>query len=158
VYTAEREVDAQISEAKKHVGIFSTYGVSEARQLFWKRFGQGKDFAKEQSFWSMLFMHRDEGLASFVFRVLLFFTIGVVSAAVTFLWSLWGVVSSYQAGSVQGLLFMGLAAIAVCAFIATWLIGLYLAGAGGLVCVGMTTRQLHLGEGQQRRRQHVRNY
>lgn len=36
------EENAKISEAKSKVGIFSDYGVSETRNLFWERFGQGK--------------------------------------------------------------------------------------------------------------------
>ncbi len=49
------------------VGIFSTYGVSEVRDLFWKRFQSGKAFAQRSTMWDMLFvgissMGRDEGL------------------------------------------------------------------------------------------------
>ncbi len=48
--------EAIISEAKSTVGLFSTYGVYETRDLFWQRFNQGKQFAKRQSFWDMIFM------------------------------------------------------------------------------------------------------
>ena len=30
-----------LSDAKAHVGIFSTHGVNESRRLFWTRFNQG---------------------------------------------------------------------------------------------------------------------
>ena len=36
----QREQDMKVSEAKASVGIFSSYGVDEARNMFWTRFAQ----------------------------------------------------------------------------------------------------------------------
>ncbi len=78
------------SDAKASLGMFSQYGVAETRELFWKRFGQGKDFAKRQTTWDALFvglrMGRDEGLGAYVirllFNMLVNFTIGLCGAVV----------------------------------------------------------------------------
>ena len=58
------------------------------------------------------------------------FTIGVIGAAITFLFSLVSVIRSYQASFLAGFTFFALSALAVIAFLATWLIGFYLATAG----------------------------
>ena len=75
------------------VGIMSEYGVQETRDMFWGVFSGGKDFAKRQSMWDLLFTGlrwgKDEELFSVVIRwlvqLLINFTIGMVGALVVFI-------------------------------------------------------------------------
>lgn len=134
----------KVSEAKASLGLFSEYGISETRELFWKRFGQGQNFATRQSKWDFLFMGigamgRDEKLASFLLRVVITwlfnFTIGVCGAVIAFMWGLWTLVTTYQENVLASLFFFSLASIAAISFAMTWLIGLYV-GTAGTVYVG----------------------
>ena len=86
--------EAKLRSAKAKVGVYSEYGVGEARSLFWERFGQGKAFATRQSKWDALFMGlsamgRDESLPSYLLRLLLNvlfnFTLGVCGAVIAFI-------------------------------------------------------------------------
>lgn len=128
-----------LSSAKGQLGIFSEYGVSEARELFWKRFSQGKGFATRQSQWDALFMGissmgRDEGLASYLVRlaisVLFNLTLGVCGALVAFWFSLPGLLQSYGASWLTGSCFFALAALAALSYALSWLLGLYMLSAG----------------------------
>lgn len=75
----------QTAEAKNMLGIFSSYGVSETKELFWQKFTAGKNYAVRSSKWDLIFMGissmgRDENMISYAFRfmlqVLMNFTIG----------------------------------------------------------------------------------
>eukprot|EP00457_Paulinella_chromatophora_P007668 gb/GEZN01007692.1/.p1 GENE.gb/GEZN01007692.1/~~gb/GEZN01007692.1/.p1 ORF type:complete len:365 (-),score=56.94 gb/GEZN01007692.1/:322-1416(-) len=161
---ASFKANEQLSAAKSEVGLWSTYGVGEVRDLFWKRFGQGQGFAKRQSMWDALFMGmsmgRDETLVSFIVRLLIQLvmnlTIGLIGATVAFLWSVWAVIKSYQPSGPEALVFFGGAALAAISFVASWLIGLYLAGAGTIYVIAKTvanSQRLEGGpNGGQRRR------
>lgn len=48
-----------IADAKSNVGIFSSFGVEEARDMFWRRFSDGKNFAKRQTMWDAMFMGKN---------------------------------------------------------------------------------------------------
>eukprot|EP00597_Dinobryon_sp_UTEXLB2267_P000545 CAMPEP_0170062676 /NCGR_PEP_ID=MMETSP0019_2-20121128/3814_1 /TAXON_ID=98059 /ORGANISM="Dinobryon sp., Strain UTEXLB2267" /LENGTH=279 /DNA_ID=CAMNT_0010268885 /DNA_START=46 /DNA_END=885 /DNA_ORIENTATION=+ len=139
--TLAAEEERNRSEGKSQLGLFSEVGVAETRELFWLRFAQGKGFATRQTKWDALFMGigamgRDESIVSYLFRLLMSmafnFTIGVIGAAVTFLFNLVSVIRSYQASIIVGFTFFALSALAMIAFLATWLIGFYLATAGAV--------------------------
>ena len=51
---ALQERNAIISEAKGAVGIWSTHGVEEVRDRFWKAYQSGKDMAKRMSWWDVV--------------------------------------------------------------------------------------------------------
>ena len=69
---AVRERDALVSDAKSNVGLWSSYGVDEVRERFWKAYQDGKDFAKRMTFWDVMLgtggRNRDEELAATVLR------------------------------------------------------------------------------------------
>ena len=73
------EVEAQdyakLSDARAEVGIFSEYGVAEARDMFWDKFEDGKNFAKRMTTYDAigagLTMSRDESLVSVGVRILM---------------------------------------------------------------------------------------
>ena len=63
------EVDRRRQELRREayatVGVWSAYGVSQARQLFWDCLEKGKGFVRRSSFWDLFFgltMGRDEGI------------------------------------------------------------------------------------------------
>ena len=133
-----------IKEAKSSVGLFSAYGVTETRDLFWNRFAQGRGFAQRQSKWDALFlgiraMSRDESLFEYLARLLMNllmnFTIGTIGAVIAFIWSLYSLIQTYQASILYALPFFMFASLSAVAFAMTWLIGLY-AAAAGTVYVG----------------------
>lgn len=132
---------AAIREAKGKMGLFSSFGVEETRDLFWTRFAQGRSFAARQSRWDALFlgisaMGRDEHFISYALRVLaqvlLNFTVGMMGAVLSFIWSLYALVASYQASLLTALSFFLLASLAALSFGITWLIGMYLTAAGAV--------------------------
>jgi hypothetical protein len=129
--------------AKSKLGIMSEYGVQETRDLFWGTFAGGKNFAKRQSMWDLLFTGlrwgKDEELFSVVLRwlvqLLFNFTLGLVGALVVFVFKLWGVVAAYSPDPITGLVYFLLAAASATACVATYLAVLYGAAAGSVVVV-----------------------
>jgi hypothetical protein len=130
----------KIRDANKEVGIFSSLGVADARERFFESFNWGKKVATNQSKWNLFFatfraIGRDENflnyLLSMVLQVLMNFTFGVLMAGFLFLGSLFTLVSQYKADILSAVVFYGLAALACIAFIATWILLMWL-------CVGTT--------------------
>ncbi len=143
--TLKQREEQLLSNAKGKVGIFSDIGVTETRNAFWNRFNQGKQFAKSQSKFDMYMygfraMMRDESLVSYLLsmliRVLFNFTLGVVIAVVSFIWTLIGVIRTFQASPIAGILFFIGASIASIAFAVTCIVVLF-GGAGGAVYVAV---------------------
>lgn len=79
-------------------------------------------------------MARDENILSYALRVLisllLNFTIGLFGAVIGFMWSLYGLIRTYQTSLIMAWTYFLFASLAAIAFAASWLIGLYLAAAG----------------------------
>lgn len=128
----QAQISGQLSAAKSSLGLYSEFGVSETRNMFWDRFGMGKSFATRQTKYDALFMGlgamgRDESLVNYLMRIIiraLFnFTLGVCMAVVTFMWSLVGLIRSYQPSMLTFVTFFGFASIAAISFALTWLIG-----------------------------------
>ena len=156
------EADEKMASAKSSLGIFSSFGVEEARDLFWKRYSQGNAFATRQSKWDILFMGissmgRDEKLPSFIlrilFRLVMNFTIGMMGAVIAFIGSLFSLIQTYKENILTAISFFFLASLAALAFAMTWFIGLYLAAAGAVyVGAKAMASQLRLEEGAEGRR------
>lgn len=134
-----RQSEKQIAHANSKLGIFSIHGVQKVRDLFWTRFNAGKRFATNQSKWDMLFigfraMGRDESFIEYIIQIianmLMNFTIGVTGAALTFIYYLWGVISTFEPGPLVGGTFFILASIAAISFCFSWLLALYFSVAG----------------------------
>ncbi|KNC86740.1 hypothetical protein SARC_01119 [Sphaeroforma arctica JP610] len=138
---AEAEYNQGISDAKREVGLFSSYGVEETRNMFWGKFSSGQRFAKRQTMWDAMFMGigamtRDETMGSYILRVvmnmILNFTIGLIGALIGFWWGLWGLITSYQASTWQGLFFFVLAGLAGWSMVSATIGGLVMGTAGSL--------------------------
>mmetsp|Transcript_62322 Transcript_62322/g.140951 ORF Transcript_62322/g.140951 Transcript_62322/m.140951 type:complete len:295 (+) Transcript_62322:65-949(+) len=139
----KREEASITSQAKSEVGILSEYGVQETRDMFWGTFAGGKDFAKRQSMWDLLFAGlrwgRDEDLFNVILRwlinLLFNFTLGLIGALGVFVFKLWGLISAYSPGPATAAVYFCLASCAATAFVATYLLVLYGAAAGSVAFV-----------------------
>lgn len=136
-----QEGQARMSDAKSVAGLFSEIGVGEVQDSFWSYFNSGKQFAKRQSMWDAMFMGirsmgRDESMLEYGLRVLmnvlLNFSIGLVMALVMFVIGLWSIVTSYQPNPLVAMIFFIMAACAAFAFVASYLLAIYGAAAGGV--------------------------
>jgi hypothetical protein len=134
----EDAYNAAISEARASVGIFSEYGVSDARESFWNSYYGGTSFAKRMSYYDALFMsigamRRDESLLSVFLNWLLSaalnFTMGMITALVTFMFHVGSLLFSYQASPLTAVGFFALAFCGAFAVIASFLVGAYFAAA-----------------------------
>lgn len=154
---------------KSKLGVFSTYGVEETRQVFNEKFVRGKKFAQRQTWYDALFlgigaMGRDEGLVEYLFRLLLNmifnFTFGMISTVVTFIYGLFGIIRSYGTPLIVAVPFFLLGSVAAISFAMSWLVGLYVAAAGTVyVSAKMIDPNMRIegGAGGQGRRDRV-NY
>jgi hypothetical protein len=157
---AIEKVNAEtVREAKATVGISSTFGVQEIRDLFWGTFSKGKAFAQRSTMYDMMFMGlsamgRDESLMSFLiragFQLVLNFTMGLIGALVAFVWYLWDVVSSYSPDPATGVAIFMLASLAATSLVASYLVALYFATAGSVyVVANVIAAQARLQEGRE---------
>jgi hypothetical protein len=136
-----QEGQARMSDAKSIAGLFSEIGVGEVQDSFWGYFHSGKQFAKRQSMWDAMFMgirsmHRDESMVEYGLRVLvnvlMNFSMGLVMALVFFVLGLWSIVTSYQSNPLIAAVFFACAVCAAFAFVASYLLAIYGAAAGGV--------------------------
>jgi len=136
-----KEGNLRMSDAKSIAGLFSEVGVGEVQDSFWSYFSSGKQFAKRQSMWDAMFMGmrsmgRDEKFIEYglkvLMQVLLNFSIGLVMALFLFVVGLWSIVRSYQPNPIVAVLFFVSAACAAFSFVATYLLAMYGAAAGGV--------------------------
>jgi len=90
-------------------------------------------------------------------QVLMNFSVGLVIALVTFVVGLWSIVRSYQPNPIVAVFFFVAAACAAFSFVATYLIAMYGAAAGGIYGVlKVAENNLRLQQGQQPRHMHNR--
>ncbi len=149
-----------VSEARQIVGIFSTYGVEDARKLFWSSWQWGKDFAKRMTFWDAMFLAFDSndsesgGLSGYiirlVFQALVNFTIGFIAAFFSFIYSLIGFVQSFSAG-LSGIGFFLLASIAAVSFLVTTIVVMCGSVVGAVVGIWYYGKQRSVGGARRQR-------
>lgn len=161
------ERDAIISEAKSEVGIWSTYGVEEVRDKFWKAYQSGKDFAKRMTWWDVILgagrgSRDEEALATilrWVGQVMMNFTIGLISALISFGFSLVAMIWEYKTSLLGGILFFVVAMSAASSMVAGFIGGMYATAAGGVYMIAKQARNARLEGrgGAQQQRQYVRH-
>lgn len=165
-----REGEARMSDAKHVAGIFSEVGVGEVQDSFWSSFADGKQFAKRQSMWDAFFigfrsMRRDENFLEYalnvLMQVLVNFSMGLALALVMFVIGLWSIVRSYQPNPIVAVIFFVAASCAAFSFVATYLIAIYGAAAGGvygiLKVAESNVRAQRIHGRQQHRQQYMGN-
>lgn len=165
-----REGRARMSDAAAVAGMWSTVGMDELKDSFWGYFQQGKQFAKRQTGWDIMFMGmrsmtrgRDESWIEFglkvLLQVLLNFSMGLCMAFIMFVIGLWAIVKSYQPNPFMAVVFFLAAATAAFSFVATYLMAVYGAAAAsvyGVLKLAETSARAQLanggggGQGQQR--------
>lgn len=161
------EGNARMSDAKSVAGLFSEVGVGEVKDSFWSYFSRGKQFAKRQSMWDAMFMGmrsmgRDEKFFEYALKVLMQvlvnFSMGLVMALVMFVIGLWSIVRSYQPNPIIAVFFFVSAACAAFSFVATYLLAMYGAAAGGVYGVlKVAENNLRLQDGRAGQRAHMHN-
>ena len=140
---------AIIKAAKHEVGVWSKYGVDETREKFWETFQDGKDFAKRMTFWDMMFSigRRDENggafIAKWVLRILMNYTMGMVYTLVSFMFQLYGIVSSYTPNFASGVVFYLVAVFSALSIIGAFLFLLYATCIGGFYMLAKNARPVN---------------
>ncbi|OQR85311.1 hypothetical protein ACHHYP_11960 [Achlya hypogyna] len=141
VLEAARE--AKMRAAKAYVGLWSDYGLDEARSRFWSSFESGKMFASQRTFWQMIFTvldSREENVYSIViqwiFVTIINFTFGLVGSLFYFTFSVISMVFTYQPDPLSATAFIALSLIAAASLVATYLLGIYAMAAGAVYGVG----------------------
>eukprot|EP00924_Labyrinthula_sp_SR-Ha-C_P015551 maker-scaffold_4-snap-gene-3.4-mRNA-1 protein AED:0.04 eAED:0.04 QI:0/1/0/1/0/0/2/127/358 len=155
-------IDAIKSEGKRQLGVFSTYGVDEARDLFWGLFNKGRGFAQDQTYFDVILhtihsVGSDESWLSVLIQVLLSmifnFTVGMIGTLVTFVYYLYYMIETYQPGYILGILFFGLGVAGAFALVVSFLLGLYFGTAGtAYVAFQAAGPNIRIGTGRPRRR------
>jgi len=134
VYQRENAKRQQLRlEARRTVGIWSSYGLDAARQGFWDAYERGKQFAKSMTWWDVLLGagrgSRDESLVitllSWVLRIAMNFTLGFIYSLVSFLWGLFSIVADFSPDPASAVTFYVLAAIAATSIVATVIFVMY---------------------------------
>merc|ERR1719399_1068189 len=147
------------------VGLWSEYGIEEVRKRFWDAYQSGKDFAKRMTFWDVMFgvggRGRDEELYVTLLRwlgqIMMNFTVGLVSALFSFMFSLISMIWEYKASYLSGLLFFLVAMSGASAMVATFVGGMYGAAAGGVYAlIQGGARHARLEGGRAARQQRMR--
>lgn len=109
--------------------------MKETRDLFWKIFHYGTDFASQRTQTDAIMMGframgSDENIFTYLLRLLsnmlLNVTLGMFGTAIFFVWSVMSLIQTYQTPFFSAIAFFGLAALAAVAFVMTWLMGVYL--------------------------------
>lgn len=161
---AVKERNMLESEAKAQVGIWSEYGVDEVRKTFWDAYQSGKDFAKRMSWWDVLLGvggRRDEELYVTMLRwlgqIMMNFTIGLVTALISFTFSLVGLLWTYKVGLLSGIAFFTIAFTAASSMVALFIGGMYGAAVGGVYVVAQQARQARLEGGRGQNPRYVRH-
>lgn len=131
VQRLQASYDAQMREAKGQLGVFSVYGVAEARELFASLYGWGRGMAGRMSFYDLLFsgfrMSRDDTVVEWAVRlltqVLTNIFISGCAVVVSFATGVTSVISSFAPSWPEALAFWVLSMLAVLAVALTACVG-----------------------------------
>jgi len=127
-----------LTEARKEVGIWSTFGVKDVRDSFWAAWQSGKDFASRCTMYDALFVMiggREETAVTMIMKLVMQYifnlTLGLCGAVFFFLTSVYGLVVDYGEPMFSGIAFF---LLVVVASIST--LGAYLGAIYGTVVTG----------------------
>jgi len=162
--SVRQEGAKRMSKAKNVAGLFSEVGMGEVKDSFWEYFHQGKQFAKRQSSWDVMFIAfrsmtrgREESWIEFGLRVLmqilLNFSLGLIMALIFFIIGLWSIVRSYQPDPLTAVIFFVGAVLAAASFVVTYLVGIYGAAATGVYALAKVAESSTQARLEEQRRQ-----
>ncbi|CAK4465597.1 unnamed protein product [Aphanomyces euteiches] len=144
----EASRDAKMREAKAYVGLWSDYGLDEARSRFWAAFESGKVFASRQTFWQMVFsvlQAREENVVSLIFHwaftAIINFTFGLIGSLFYFTFSLLSMVFTYNPDPFSAVAFIALALLGGVSVVASYLLAMYAMAASSVYVVGKIAAQ-----------------
>ena len=160
IFDAETKIrDGYVSDAKATVGIWSEYGVKEVRERFWDAYQSGKDFAKRMTWWDVMLgagRGRDEeawvSIMRWVGQIMMNFTVGLISALVSFFFSLLAMIWEYKTSYASAIAFFVVAMSGASAMVALFIGGMYGTAVGGFYVLAKQAEQARL-EGRARPQQ-----
>jgi hypothetical protein len=145
------------NDARKEVGIWSTFGVREVRDAFWSSWQSGKDFAARMTMYDAMFAmfrSREESMLATIlqlfFQYLMNLTLGLVSTFFYFLYSVYTLIQNYGESFLTGLAFFLLVLVAGVATIGTYLFGIFGTVAGGGLFVAKQVAKQAVQDGERR--------
>lgn len=140
---ARDATEASMRKAKSELGLFSSAGVDEARDQFWRSFAGGTAYAKRATLWDALFvgmrsMGRDEPLLNFVLqmaiRLITNLSVGIFGGVMHFFWEVVGIIRSYDPSIFTAVGFFSLCLLVGASFFVSAITALF--GGAALVVVG----------------------
>ncbi|KAK9797424.1 hypothetical protein WJX73_000305 [Symbiochloris irregularis] len=141
-----------LHQAKAELGLWSEVGIDEGRSLFWGAFERGKVFGRQQTLWDgimSLFAMQDRNLVGAIIQLVcsavINFSIGAFLSIFVFLFSLPGLLMSYQAGIFSGGAFFFVALLAAASVVVSFVIALWGAGAGAVYTAATLAGPVRLG-------------
>eukprot|EP00411_Alexandrium_monilatum_P057359 CAMPEP_0175516008 /NCGR_PEP_ID=MMETSP0096-20121207/14228_1 /TAXON_ID=311494 /ORGANISM="Alexandrium monilatum, Strain CCMP3105" /LENGTH=321 /DNA_ID=CAMNT_0016818293 /DNA_START=41 /DNA_END=1006 /DNA_ORIENTATION=- len=156
--------DKALSEARREVGIWSSFGVQDVRRSFWDAWKSGKDFAARWTMMDMIFMNvggREQTLVTLAMQVVMRYvvnlTMGMIGAFFFFVHNVYCLVVSYGESVLSGTAFLMLAVVAGLSTVGAYLCAVYgtVAG-GGLILMRQAALQA-VTDGQGRASMKLRN-
>lgn len=156
-----------IKEARQEVGIWSTFGVQDVRDSFWKSWKSGKDMAARMTMMDAFMMampgSREESIVSVLLKLVLQYvvnlTMGLIFSLCFFIYNTYCLVVAYGESFMSGLAFFLLVVVASVATVGSYLGAIYgTVVGGGVYLVKQAAKQAALkGENRQRRPQMQNN-
>jgi len=136
VYERENAVRQGLRrEANQLVGIWSEYGLQAARQGFWDAYERGKAFAKQMTWWDVIFAgfggrgSRDESaivlILQWVLRIAMNFTLGFFYSFISFAYNLFWIIADFAPNTASAVTFYGLAVLAAGSIVVSILVAMY---------------------------------
>mmetsp|Transcript_63939 Transcript_63939/g.187564 ORF Transcript_63939/g.187564 Transcript_63939/m.187564 type:complete len:304 (-) Transcript_63939:78-989(-) len=157
----QKKRDEILTDARREVGIWSTFGVRDVRDSFWSSWKAGKDWASRMTmmdgFMMMMGGGEEEHLLSIVMKIVMQYivnlTMGLVGAFGFFVYNAYTLVCAYGEPALSGIAFFLLVLVAGMATVGTYLVAIYgtVAG-GGLFLVKQAAKQAALNEGREGQR------
>jgi len=156
---AEAVREKQMTDAKALVGLWSDFGLSEARQRFWSAFDKGKVFAQQQTFYHMIMRvlsARDEDVLSTVLNwvvvAVMNFTTGLIGSVFYYAFSLMAMVWSYSPDPLSAAAFFALGLVGAASVVASYLLAMSGMVASGAYVVGKIVVRDAIEQERQRNR------
>ena len=148
------------------VGLWSEYGIKEAKDLMWSSFYSSTAMAKRMTYWDMFFamfrsFDRDEGIVSFLIQMLFRFVqnliIGLVVGFFTFLFAIVDLIQRFSPGMFEGIIFFLLATLAIASLMIT-AIGVACGCCAGTVYAVRNAAPRNIADRRRYERIHSRNH
>merc|ERR1719247_3425553 len=128
-----------MTDARREVGIWSTFGVRDVRNSFWAAWKSGKDWAARYTMMDAMFMMiggKEETAVSMILKLVMQYiinlTMGLIGAFFFFIYNVYTLVVSYGEPALSGIAFFLLVLVAGMATVGTYLCAIY----GTVVCGG----------------------